>query len=58
MSEARRLLATTTLRIKEIYLRVGLTSASEFDHAFKHTWHVSPKTYRLICRRSAQPAPS
>ena len=51
MSEARRLLATTDLRIKEIYLQVGLTSASEFDHAFKHTWRVSPKTYRLICRR-------
>jgi AraC-like DNA-binding protein len=51
MSEARRLLAATTLRIKEIYQQVGLTSASEFDHAFKHTWHMSPKVYRLMFRR-------
>jgi YesN/AraC family two-component response regulator len=51
MSEARRLLAETPLRIKEIYQQVGVTSASEFDHAFKHTWHVSPRIYRLICRR-------
>jgi AraC-like DNA-binding protein len=55
MSEARRLLAETTLRIKDIYQQIGLTSASEFDHAFKHMWHLSPKMYRLICRRQLAP---
>jgi AraC-like DNA-binding protein len=51
LSEARRLLAGTTLRIKEIYQQIGLTSASEFDRAFKHMWHMSPKVYRLVFRR-------
>ena len=53
MQEARRLLAETELRIKDIYQKVGLTSASEFDHAFKQMWQVTPKEYRLTCRRSS-----
>lgn len=53
MQEARRLLAETELRIKDIYQKVGLISASEFDHAFKQMWQVTPKEYRLTCRRSS-----
>ena len=54
MEEARRLLAETSLRIKEIYQKVGLTSASEFDHAFKQMWQVSPKEYRVTWTRTAR----
>lgn len=46
MREARTLLVATRLRIKDIYQRVGFTSASEFDHAFKHTSQLSPKAFR------------
>lgn len=55
MREARRLLAETPLRIKQIFQQVGLASASEFDHAFKQVWQVSPKAYRLICCRARAP---
>jgi len=55
MQEASRLLAGTSLRIKEIYQQVGLTRASDFNHAFKRAWGVTPKTYRQT-RMSGIPA--
>lgn len=47
---AAELLSSTDERIAQIAYSVGFRDASNFNHAFKRTFGVSPKAYRLGAR--------
>lgn len=53
LSEAARLIATTYDRISEIVYYVGFRDVSNFNHAFRRAFGVSPREYR---RGSAPPS--
>jgi transcriptional regulator GlxA family with amidase domain len=46
MQEAKRLLETTTMNIKEIMCKVGVHDASHFVRDFKKLYRQSPTQYR------------
>lgn len=46
LDAAARLLATTEERISAIGYRVGFADASNFNHAFKRRFGMSPRAYR------------
>lgn len=46
MDEARRLLGSTLLSIKEIAARVGYSHVTEFDRQFKRTFQSTPTDWR------------
>jgi transcriptional regulator GlxA family with amidase domain len=46
LNEARRLLETTHLHIKEIRSKVGIKNESHFQHDFKEKFGDSPGDYR------------
>ena len=46
LAEAARLLLTTHERISTIAYSVGFRDASNFNHAFRKQYGVSPKAYR------------
>jgi AraC-like DNA-binding protein len=46
LREAARLLASTHERISEIAYYVGFRDASNFNHAFRREFGVSPREYR------------
>ena len=46
LQEARLLLLTTTLSVKEIRNRVGIADASNFTHQFQKEIGMSPTMYR------------
>ncbi|HYU25102.1 MAG TPA: helix-turn-helix transcriptional regulator [Thermoanaerobaculia bacterium] len=46
MSEAARLLVTTYARVSEISYNVGFRDVSNFNHAFRKEFSVSPREYR------------
>lgn len=48
VSEARRLLATTDLRIADICWKVGYTSLSYFNRQFREEVGVSPREFRTL----------
>lgn len=50
LGQAAELLAGTDERIAQIAYSVGFRDASNFNHAFKRTFGVSPKAYRLGAR--------
>jgi two-component system, response regulator YesN len=50
--EARRLLESTTLSIKQIADRVGFRTSSHFDHVFRTISGVAPHEYRIAALRS------
>ena len=47
MKEAARLLAGSELRIQEVSMRVGYTTANSFSRSFKQCYRMTPKEYRL-----------
>ena len=46
ISEAAKLLLTTHKRVSEISYAVGFTDVSNFNHAFRKQFGVSPRDYR------------
>ena len=48
LEEARVLLDTTFLSVKEIMHRVGVVSDSHFAHDFKEACDLSPTQYRAL----------
>ncbi|HSY48943.1 MAG TPA: AraC family transcriptional regulator [Thermoanaerobaculia bacterium] len=46
IAEAARLLLTTHMRVSEIGHDVGFNDLSNFDHAFRRHFGVSPRDYR------------
>ena len=50
LEEARFLLLTTLLSVKEIMHRVGISSDSHFAHDFKDACGLSPTQYRLAAK--------
>jgi AraC family transcriptional regulator of arabinose operon len=50
LRHAAELLATTEERIAQIAYAAGFRDASNFNHAFKRTFGVAPKAYRLAAR--------
>lgn len=52
MQEAKHLLETTWLRIKEIGNIVGITGQSHFVREFKRVYGFTPASYRARYRRS------
>jgi len=52
LEEARRLLETTHLRVKEIRLRVGLRNESHFMRRFKEKFGETPCNYRKTYQKS------
>jgi AraC family transcriptional regulator of arabinose operon len=46
LSEAARLLRQTRLRVSEICYRVGFQDCSNFGHAFRERFGMSPRAYR------------
>ena len=53
MDEARLLLRTTLLSVKEIMHRVGIGSASHFAHDFRAACGLSPTQYRSRTHESS-----
>jgi AraC-like DNA-binding protein len=51
--EAKRLLLSTSLTVKEITARVGYCSVSTFSAKFKETVGLSPTAYRARALRAA-----
>jgi AraC-like DNA-binding protein len=51
--EAKRLLLSTSLTVKEITARVGYSSVSTFSAKFKETVGLSPSAYRAWALRAA-----
>lgn len=54
MQEAKQLLETTWLRIKEIGSRVGIAGQSHFVREFKRAYGFTPVNYRARYRRSLE----
>jgi AraC family transcriptional regulator of arabinose operon len=54
LEEARFLLRSTLLSVKEIMHRVGISSDSHFAHDFKQAYGLSPTQYRA--RRQESPS--
>ena len=52
MEQAKELLETTFLTVKEIMVRVGLHDESHFVRDFKRTWGSTPAQYRNRHNRS------
>jgi AraC-like DNA-binding protein len=50
LRHAAELLASTDERIAQIAYSVGFRDPSNFNHAFKRTFAVSPKAYRQAAR--------
>lgn len=50
LASAAHLIATTDRRISEILYEVGFTDPSNFNHAFKLHYRVSPREYRRTTR--------
>jgi AraC family transcriptional regulator of arabinose operon len=50
LRHAAELLATTEERVAQIAYAAGFRDTSNFNHAFKRTFGVSPKVYRLAWR--------
>ena len=55
LSEAKRLLADTTLSVKEISDLVGFSDPNYFSSAFKKAFSTSPKQFRAGAPESAAP---
>lgn len=53
MIQARQMLDTGTMRVKEVSTKVGYSNASHFIVAFKRSFGVTPKKY-LLARAAAQ----
>jgi transcriptional regulator GlxA family with amidase domain len=47
VEEAAQHLTTTQLRISEVARNVGFADATNFTHAFKNHYGVSPREYRI-----------
>lgn len=52
---AAELIASTDERIAQIGYAVGFRDPSNFNHAFKKSFGVSPKQYRSGARAAVQP---
>lgn len=53
LNRAANLLATTDMRIKEVWVRTGYNDPSNFDHDFKLRFGSTPRDYRAHIIRSA-----
>jgi two-component system, response regulator YesN len=53
LKHACKLLATSTLTIKEIAAMVGYTHVSDFYHHFKEQYDLTPVIYRRLARTAA-----
>lgn len=47
MKEAARLLVRSSMRIQEIAVRVGYSTANSFSRSFRQFYGMTPKEYRL-----------
>ena len=47
MSEAKRLLETSPMSVKQIILRLGIKDKSHFERDFKKAYGLTPAQYRL-----------
>ncbi len=54
LRNAAELIAGTHRRISEICFLVGFTDPSNFDHAFKNEFAVSPREYRRMLQGRAK----
>ena len=45
--EAARLLVRSSMRIQEIAVRVGYSTANSFSRSFRQFYGMTPKEYRL-----------
>ena len=52
---AAELIASTDERISQIGYAVGFNDPSNFNHAFKKSFGVSPKQFRVLARGGEQP---
>ena len=57
LQEARALLATTFLSVKQVMHRVGVGSDSHFAHDFKEACGLSPTQYRAQSKRTDYKGP-
>src|SRR6185503_16422765 len=53
LGQAAALLSATSKSVKEVWVDVGYTHASNFDHDFKHSFHMTPSQYRVAALRPA-----
>lgn len=51
ITEAAHLLSSTHLRVSEVCYRVGFSDPSNFTHAFRKAFGVSPREYRRGIRK-------
>ncbi|MBA2732238.1 MAG: helix-turn-helix transcriptional regulator [Acidobacteria bacterium] len=56
MQEAKSLLETTFLTVKQIAARIGIKDVSHFVRDFKKAYGMSPIQYRKWCHSASRPA--
>lgn len=54
VAEARELLASSSLSVKEIAARVGYSATTQLDRHFKRVMRTSPSMYRAVARGHSQ----
>ena len=57
LMEAATLLTTTHARVSEISYRVGFRDVSNFNHAFRKAFSVSPGEYRRLASKGVKEHP-
>jgi len=57
LNKAAGLLGTTDEHVRQICFAVGFSDVSNFNHAFKRTYGVSPREYRMRIMRTRFPRP-
>ncbi len=55
LRRAAELIASTDERISQIGYAVGFNDPSNFNHAFKKSFGISPKQFRILARDEATP---
>lgn len=56
LDQGARLLLTREDSVKEVWSAVGYNDGSNFSHQFRHRFGMSPRDYRALAIRTAEPA--
>ena len=52
MREAKKIMGTSCLAVKEVMIRVGLSDKSHFERDFKKAFGLTPAQYKMLCVHS------
>src|SRR5215203_5031443 len=52
MRQAKKIMGTSCLAVKEVMIRVGLSDKSHFERDFKKAFGLTPAQYKTLCVHS------